>query len=54
MFKKMFCKHDYYAHSHTHGDEIIGRNFKRTFIKCTKCGKVKLIPPFVKKGEKTK
>jgi len=54
MFDKLFCKHEYYADSHTHGDQIIYFNFKRTFIKCAKCGKTKLIEPLIEKGERIK
>lgn len=48
MFSKLLCRHEYRVLSHTHGDEIIYCNYNRTYIKCSKCDKVKLIKPYIK------
>jgi hypothetical protein len=36
MFKKLFCKHNYYVYSRYIGQRLV------TFHECVKCGKVKV------------
>jgi len=41
--KALFCQHDLIFVRNIYGDEIIACGYKRSLLKCRKCGKIRLM-----------